>query len=599
MPSAIDPRYPIFGTPTTVSVRDNFTIARDEITSLQLDVSERLNKLGDIMLGSLELFQDPRVPMEAATMRWVQAQMRSTVNTLIYVGRYNAATDQILSSNTPIFTVGQPLPAAGPTTDQHYFTVVNSSNSAIGNQPSAIPPSSWLISNGSSWNIFTFNLDIPGGISSNSVTISPAIPNVPGTDVNAALTSVGSSLGTINTTLGNLNTSIGNINTSLGADFLRVDGTPASNNLSYVRHNRTWSNQPVFDRITSNNIFRIPGTLFWPAGNTPQQNQTLWDNAPQISFGNTTDPLGQVAVVYETWNVSPGPGVTGSFTIYPQNNEDNHWLTYGPNAYQVAYNPSTPRAQRVGMWQITDILRLSGPESSIWGNGQALWLCSTWSMDWSVGPFIGIKGPGAAAPNQIEIWTGSNWNWGWRFQADGNFVCPSHVTLTTNSRLSFGAGRNIVNDGANNWQIVFDLNYRFWYGASTGSLTFDAFPNYTGTWIMEAGSWAFKAERGPVYGWGFGDYSDERMKHRIKPFNERGLKELLQLQPISYIRSLRTPTEYGFSAQQVEKVIPEFVQPADEDHQYMSISLMCMITLCINAIKDLHKMIGAPVAEAN
>jgi len=46
--SQINPAYPVFGDPTTASVRDNFTAARDEIEALQTD---KLDLAGGTMTG--------------------------------------------------------------------------------------------------------------------------------------------------------------------------------------------------------------------------------------------------------------------------------------------------------------------------------------------------------------------------------------------------------------------------------------------------------------------------------------------------------------------------------------------------------------------
>lgn len=47
MTSAIDPTKPVFGTPTTQSVRDNFSAAKSEIESLQSDVATALTRPTD------------------------------------------------------------------------------------------------------------------------------------------------------------------------------------------------------------------------------------------------------------------------------------------------------------------------------------------------------------------------------------------------------------------------------------------------------------------------------------------------------------------------------------------------------------------------
>jgi hypothetical protein len=53
--SQIDPQYPVYGTPTTQSVRDNFQAAKDEIETLQL---AKLDLAGGTMTGPIVFVQD-------------------------------------------------------------------------------------------------------------------------------------------------------------------------------------------------------------------------------------------------------------------------------------------------------------------------------------------------------------------------------------------------------------------------------------------------------------------------------------------------------------------------------------------------------------
>jgi hypothetical protein len=77
MTSAIDPRNPVHGTPTTESVRDNFDRAAAEISLLQIQVAAILLNMpylplaGDTMLGRLVLAVEPIDLMDAATKGYV------------------------------------------------------------------------------------------------------------------------------------------------------------------------------------------------------------------------------------------------------------------------------------------------------------------------------------------------------------------------------------------------------------------------------------------------------------------------------------------------------------------------------------------------
>ena len=73
MASLIDFSKPVYGTPTTQSVRDNFQIAQHEISALQdlTDSAPFLSLSGGTMAGQLTLFRNPVANFEAATKEYV------------------------------------------------------------------------------------------------------------------------------------------------------------------------------------------------------------------------------------------------------------------------------------------------------------------------------------------------------------------------------------------------------------------------------------------------------------------------------------------------------------------------------------------------
>ncbi len=115
MASQIDSSKPIYGTPTTQSVRDNFQIARTEITQLQ-DVRTPnwpyLPLGGGIMTGKITLDADPVANLQAATKQYVDNIAFSASGTIPeaakdgwYYSRGGASTPQSNNawSNTPLF----------------------------------------------------------------------------------------------------------------------------------------------------------------------------------------------------------------------------------------------------------------------------------------------------------------------------------------------------------------------------------------------------------------------------------------------------------------------------------------------------------------
>jgi Chaperone of endosialidase len=128
---------------------------------------------------------------------------------------------------------------------------------------------------------------------------------------------------------------------------------------------------------------------------------------------------------------------------------------------------------------------------------------------------------------------------------------------------------------------------------------------------------------GPCAGAGpYVDTSDIRGKRDIAPATV-GLAEVLQLEPINFIRlppvgglpaddvnaSLVYPPEIGFSAQQVQPIIPEAVPIAGIElpdgtgafgSESPSLGLITtpIVAALVNAVKELHAMIVAPPARA-
>jgi hypothetical protein len=90
--------------------------------------------------------------------------------------------------------------------------------------------------------------------------------------------------------------------------------------------------------------------------------------------------------------------------------------------------------------------------------------------------------------------------------------------------------------------------------------------------------------------------SDERLKN-IHGLYQKGLKEVLQLQPITYHyknvgnrvfpEQVLNTLNVGFSAQEVQKIFPECVG-TDEDG-YLNFNMHAILVAYSNAIKELHQ----------
>ena len=91
--SRINPTVPIFGTPTTLSVRENFAIARQEIEELEATKATReelrqyLPLAGGQMTGPLALAADPTTDLGAATRHYVDTEIEELYSSRV-MGRF-------------------------------------------------------------------------------------------------------------------------------------------------------------------------------------------------------------------------------------------------------------------------------------------------------------------------------------------------------------------------------------------------------------------------------------------------------------------------------------------------------------------------------
>jgi Chaperone of endosialidase len=84
------------------------------------------------------------------------------------------------------------------------------------------------------------------------------------------------------------------------------------------------------------------------------------------------------------------------------------------------------------------------------------------------------------------------------------------------------------------------------------------------------------------------DVSDIRLKENVRPLNG-SLNKILAIDGIAYqmINDPHHGTEFGFSAQAMERIVPELVQTADNDTQIKSVNYIGLIPVITEAIKEL------------
>ncbi len=482
MPSAIDITKPIYGTPTTQSVRDNFHIARDEITVLQNLADEHVNRDGDTMTGPLLLYGDPYAPNEATTLSWVLRQLHSTVNTLVYIGDYDGANDIILSSGVPQFIVGTALPPASAATSQYYFTVKTSHGSpGLGHQPpEGVTAGTFLISNGVMWHNFAMTA---ADITAKTTPIDePPIPNVPGANVYDALYGIGQNFllrsgGTL--------TGFLTLHAAPTADFHAsnkkyIDDKVAAlvypneapiDAYAYARANAAWTNYPKFDKL-------IIQTNTW--GHLVLDSTTASATANQIAFQKDGQPR---------WFINGGDWTTDqNFNIARYNNA-------GTNPDPTGYVLNLNRANG-SMILSGGLIYLDPPVGagapSIYGRGVNNPTTSTndglafiaRNIVGNPGGVLALRGPTYPSPNIVEIFTGVNFAKNFMFHSDGSLRLPGYLYMAQAGGLVFDSAYGyptIVKDSTGstgNWIFTANPSYRFWFGGSDSQWHWDGPPNF-------------------------------------------------------------------------------------------------------------------------
>ena len=190
----------------------------------------------------------------------------------------------------------------------------------------------------------------------------------------------------------------------------------------------------------------------------------------------------------------------------------------------------------------------------------------------------------------------------WRFVENNatNFsVFPDGRGMARTSLMA-GTGvfaQNDANFGFNNGGSGRTFSYYAgWYwdwNSVNGTLTW-VNSVYGSQWVMSDNGFCYN-NINSVGGHGaYADISDERTKKNIVPAKV-GLPEVLALEPIGFIRipvdpEMSMPDEIGFSAQQVQTVIPEAVQSFIRgDTETLTVMTTPIVAALVNAVHEINQ----------
>ena len=182
MTSAIDSTVPVAGTPTTASVRNNFSIAASEITALQTQTTGGpfLRLSGGTLTGPLLLAADPGAALGAATKQYVDAHAGTGG-----VASFNTRTGAVTLLLADVTGAGgAPLASPAFTGTPALPTGTTGITQTTGNSSTALATTAFVANavgagGGGTITGVTAGTGLTGGGTSGTVTLSLATPALP------------------------------------------------------------------------------------------------------------------------------------------------------------------------------------------------------------------------------------------------------------------------------------------------------------------------------------------------------------------------------------------------------------------------------------
>ncbi len=236
----------------------------------------------------------------------------------------------------------------------------------------------------------------------------------------------------------------------------------------------------------------------------------------------------------------------------------------GSGAYiEMVLTPSDIAAETI----ISDInvgagglTNASVPTEGKGGNGQVMFICSTVPGGIDPGTLLGDLGDvtiTSPTNGQALTYNGTNWV----NSAGGGAAAGSNTQIQFNSGGSaFGGSANLT------------------WNQSTSKLTITGDIEYTGVTT---------------------DISDQRLKDNIQPLPP-ALTQIMSMTPVSFTMKAdpHHATEYGFIAQEIEKIYPVLVKTADDAEQTKSMNYTGLIAPLVKALQEQQKIIENQRIEA-
>jgi hypothetical protein len=184
----------------------------------------------------------------------------------------------------------------------------------------------------------------------------------------------------------------------------------------------------------------------------------------------------------------------------------------------------------------------------------------------------------------------------------GNLTIPGNLSAGAN--LYARNGSSALAAGGNGVILQFAPSWYFDWNGTNGTLTWIVAGGTAVEWMDSGGN---TTQLGACYATAYPGPSDARLKRNIQPWTERGLAEVIQLQPVSFEYNGEGgllddgTTHYGFVAQDAQASLPEAVHvmppPSASVQNPLSNQLAfdngTLIAATVNAIKELAARVVA------
>ncbi len=204
-----------------------------------------------------------------------------------------------------------------------------------------------------------------------------------------------------------------------------------------------------------------------------------------------------------------------------------------------------------------------------------------WHLNWATGVLAWFRYDSTAI---FTLDTGGNANFSGEVRAGTNVRAGGVLSALGGSMWFGNGGPGLIWQYAAGWYWGWDSGNGNLYWYYPGGIHFS---------IRQSDGFQVGNDRAGMYGYGvYANLSDERMKTDIVP-SGYGLDDIMKLEPIAFrrVKAAHDREEVGFSAQQVQKVIPHAVHEVYEESHTLGVALDPIVVALVNATKELAQRI--------